>query len=125
MNPPEKQLPGSPARSCAHPCVPLRSNVQHSSFGLQHCVPHSCCVGQTHLGAPPPFTQFSPPEQHSFPHLVWPEGQGAAKATPGIEASTPPRRALPNNRNARPREMVPPASPFASSSKEYSLISAL
>src|SRR3712207_2726808 len=48
---------------------------------------------------------------------------GAARATPGMAASAPPRRAAPINRRALPRERVPLASSLASSSKARSLVS--
>jgi hypothetical protein len=46
-----------------------------------------------------------------------PAGLGLAQAIPGMEASEPPTRAAPINLSALPREMLPLASPLASSSK--------
>jgi hypothetical protein len=95
--------------------------------GLQQVVPRAHPPGHpgvrnTHRGEPLLFTQVAVAVgQHCFPQCFSPAPQGAAKATPGMEASAPPRRAAPINLSALPRERVPLASPLASSSKELSL----
>jgi hypothetical protein len=75
-----------------------------------------------------PQQRSSGEEQQPSPHFFSPFGQGrprpsggAAQATPETEAKTVPTMALPINRNTLRREMVPLASPLASSSKEFSL----
>jgi hypothetical protein len=64
-----------------------------------------------------PRTQLAACGQHFVPHFDVPGLQGLAQATPGVEAITLPTRAAPMSRSARPREMVPLASPLAKASK--------
>src|SRR5215217_139296 len=47
-------------------------------------------------------------------------GRPCAKATPGMDANSPPRRAPPTNFRAPRLETIPLANPFAASSKECS-----
>jgi hypothetical protein len=57
---------------------------------------------------------------HAFPLRLQPGGSAAASPMPS-DPSAPPTRAAPINLRALPREMLPLASPLASSSKECSL----
>src|SRR5688500_3119713 len=57
---------------------------------------------------------------HDFPLRLQPPGAAAASPMP-TDARAPPTRAAPINLSALPREMLPLASPLASSSKELSV----
>jgi hypothetical protein len=72
--------------------------VPPEQLPLQHCVPFL----------------------HAFPLRLHPGGSAEASRMP-TDASAPPTRAAPINLSALPREMLPLASPIASSSKECSL----
>ena len=115
-----------------HTCVDgQQSPFKQVSPDWQHALPHSSCpVGQT-TGAGPhvwslpvPWHVVTPSAQHVPRHFIRGDGHGlAAKATPGMEASEPPTRAAPINLSALRRDMVPLASPLASSSMALALVS--
>ena len=57
-----------------------------------------------------------------FPLRLHPGGSADASAPMPSDPSVPPTRAAPINLSALPREMLPLASPLASSSKELSIV---
>jgi hypothetical protein len=116
---PKKQSPAGQAEHCPLTQLPL----QHS-LALAQVTPFSW-QAQVPLLEVPLLEQM--PLQHclSFLHF-FPSGlhRSSAPASPiPSDASVPPTRAAPISLSALPREMLPLASPLASSSKERLVVS--